>query len=402
MKILLLCNKFPYPPRDGGSLATHNMARGLTEAGNMVDLLAMNTSKHYSREGNINIGIRGFNKIREVAVDNSVNYLHLISSLLFSSLPYNAQRFIHKGFSTALREMLRETHYDVIQLEGLYLSPYVQEIRRNSRAKIAYRAHNIEHLIWESYVESTKKICRKVYLRCLKTKIRKFEQGFINQYDLLATFTDADLDKLNSMGNCKPAVVIPFGMYPDEFTEGTHYATNDFHLLYIGALDWLPNIDSLEWFIEKVWVRIKKKHPGLRFKVAGRNAKAGLAAKIRREGIDFIGEVASSKDYLSQDGIVIVPLFSGSGIRVKIIEAFFMRKPVIATTFAVSGIPVEDGVNILLSDNAEEFIDNIERLLTDRNYAASLGLRAGELSSGFFNNKLLTGELSAFYKNHAV
>jgi polysaccharide biosynthesis protein PslH len=191
-------------------------------------------------------------------------------------------------------------------------------------------------------------------------------------------------------------------MYPDEFTEGTHYATNDFHLLYIGALDWLPNIDSLEWFIEKVWVRIKKKHPGLRFKVAGRNAKAGLAAKIRREGIDFIGEVASSKDYLSQDGIVIVPLFSGSGIRVKIIEAFFMRKPVIATTFAVSGIPVEDGVNILLSDNAEEFIDNIERLLTDRNYAASLGLRAGELSSGFFNNKLLTGELLAFYKNHAV
>jgi polysaccharide biosynthesis protein PslH len=402
MKILLVCNKFPYPARDGGSLATFNMARGLIEAGNMVDLLAMNTSKHYSREGSLNIDIKGLKKVREVAVNNSVNYRHLISSLLFSSLPYNARRFIHKGFSAVLREMLRETSYDIIQLEGLYLSPYVKEIRRITTSKIVYRAHNIEHMIWESCYRHTKKFSIRMYLFYLKSKIREFEQGFVNQYDLLATFTKADLDKLNSMGNFKPAVVIPFGMYPDEFPERTRSATNDFHLLYIGALDWLPNIDSLEWFIETVWVRIKKKYPGLKFKVAGRNARAGLAGKIRREGIEFIGEVSSSKDYLSQDGIVIVPLFSGSGIRVKIIEAFFMRKPVIATTFAASGIPVEDGVNILLSDTAEDFIKNIERLLTDRHYAALLGQRAGEFSSEFFNNKQLTGELSAFYKNHAV
>jgi polysaccharide biosynthesis protein PslH len=403
MRILLICNKFPYPPRDGGSLASYNMTRGLVEAGNRVDLLAMNTSKHYSPEGVLNIDIDGLNKVRDVFIDNSVSYPGLLYNLLFSAAPYNAGRFIHKTFKTVLADMLQENEYDIIQMEGLYLASYIQEIRENTKAKIVYRAHNIEHEIWGGYLRNTKAISGKFYLSHQYKKIRNFEQEFVNRYDLLATVTQADLEKLNSMGNDKPAIVAPFGMYPHEFIMAKSSSAGDwFHLQYIGALDWLPNVESLNWFIDNVWVKVKKKYPGLRFSVAGRNPRENFAKKMVTKGIDFLGEVESSREYLSENGIVVVPLFSGSGIRVKIIEALFMNKPVIATSFAVSGIPVEDGVNILLADSENEFLDCIGKLITDQDYAAGIGARAGELSSRYFNNRTITEELTTFYKIHSV
>jgi polysaccharide biosynthesis protein PslH len=322
---------------------------------------------------------------------------------LFSSTPYSAGRIIHKTFTTALADMLRENEYDIIQIEGLYLASYLRVIRENTKAKIVYRAHNIEHEIWDSYCRNTRAISGKFYLGRQNKKIRNFEQAFVNRYDLLATVTKADLEKLNSMGNNKPAIVAPFGMFPDEFIMAKSSSASDrFNLQYIGALDWLPNIESLNWFIDNVWVKAKKKYPGLRFSVAGRNPKRSLAKKMVRKGIDFFGEVESSRKYLSEKGIVVVPLFSGSGIRVKIIEALFMKKPIIATTFAVSGMPVEDGVNILLADNENSFLDCIGKLITDQHYAAGIGARAGELSSLYFNNGTITDELTAFYKIHSA
>ncbi len=401
MNILVVCNKFPYPPKDGGSLATFNMIRGLAGAGNRIDLLAMNTSRHFSPVGTREIDIAGLNRVRDVYIDNSISIPGLIFNLLFSSEPYNATRFFSLEFQAVLLEMLREGNYDIVQLEGLYLAPYIKPIRENTQAKIVYRAHNIEYLIWDSYHKNTGNLFKKLYLGGLKEKIRNFELEFVNKYDLLVAITGADLKELNLMGNEKPSVVSPFGMYPGEIPVNDNTA-DDICLQYIGALDWLPNIESLNWFIDRVWIRIKSKYPGLKFKVAGRNAGRGLVKKMAGKGIEFHGEVKDSGDFLSQNGIFVVPLFSGSGIRVKIIEALFMKKAIIATSFAVTGIPVENGKNILLADYENEFIGHIISLLEDRELFTGLGTRAGELSADCFDNGLIAGELSAFYKKYAV
>jgi polysaccharide biosynthesis protein PslH len=400
MNILLVCNKFPYPPRDGGSLATYNMARGLVEAGNCLDLLAMNTSKHYSADVS-SIDIKGLNKVRDVFIDNTYSYAGLLNNLLFSSMSYNAEQFVNREFEMVLSGMLREKHYDFVQLEGLYLSPYIQAIREGSEAGIIYRAHNIEHVIWRSYSRRVNKL-KRLYFINQEKKIRILEKGIINKYDLLATFTETDLEILNALGNDRPSIVAPFGIYPDEFPAGKVSVNQGLHLQYIGALDWMPNIESLDWFIDNVWLRVKKKYPDLRFFVAGRNAKNEFVKKMIGKGIDFVGEVESSKEYLSNEGIVIVPLFSGSGIRVRIIEALSMKKPIIATSLAVAGIPVENGVNILIADTSDTFIEHIDKLLSNRHYADTLGESGGELSSRVFNNRIIAEELTLFYKNHCL
>jgi polysaccharide biosynthesis protein PslH len=402
MKILLVCNKFPYPPRDGGSLASYNMIRGLASSGNLVDLLSINTSKHYSPEGARKLNIDGLNRVRDVFVDTSLSFTGLLNNLLFSSLPYNAERFISREFSGALAEMLQTENYDLVQFEGLYLAPYLSTVRENSNARIVYRAHNIEHLIWESYSKNAGNLFKKLYLGRLKERIRNFERDFLNRYDLLVAITGEDLMQLNLMGNTKPAIVSPFGMYPGEIVTRNNDIRDDVCLQYIGALDWLPNIEALEWFIDRVWVKIRIKYPGLKFKVAGRNPGQGLVNKMKRQDIEFLGEVDNSTEFLSENGIFIVPLFSGSGIRVKIIEALFMKKAIIATPFAVSGIPVEDGTNILIAGNEDEFIRHIGSIMENRQIMTDLGARAGELSASCFNNVVIAGELTAFYKKYAV
>ena len=402
MNILLVCNKFPFPPRDGGSLASYNMAKGLMETGNQVDLLAMNTSKHFSRHGTSDIDIKGMGRVRSVNIDNSISYSGVFYNLLFSSIPYNARQFINRRFSEVLAEMLREKSYDIIQLEGLYLWPYVKTIRENTRAKIAYRAHNVEHVIWDTYNKRRKSSYKKWYIGKMQKRIRNYEQEFINSYDLLATVTAIDLEILNSMGNEKPSLVAPFGMWPDEYPENNKSDNGCFLLQYIGALDWLPNIESLNWFIERVWTVAKEKYPEIRFCVAGSNAKKSYVNYLINNGIDFMGEIDDSREYLSQNSIFVAPLFSGSGIRVKVIEAMFMGKPILATSYAVSGIPVENGKQILMARDEHNFIECIDKLLADPDYANRLGVNAREFSHQYFDNSAIAEELAAFYKKNLI
>ena len=398
MNILLVCNKFPSPPRDGGSLASYNMAKGLAEAGNRVDLLAMNTSKHYSLNGNPDSVIPGINLTRKVFVDTSVSYTGLILNLLFSSLPYNAKRFISSEFERELTSLLRETSYDIVQLEGLYLSPYVKYIRYNSNALIVYRAHNIEYIIWESYCRRERNPLKKMYLGNLYRRIRSFELSFVNKYDLLVPITNLDHEYFKRMGNKQPAIVAPFGMYPYKLPIYNSLGREYHCLQYIGALDWMPNIDGLDWFIRKVWGKLKNQRKELRFFVAGRNAKSGYTKQLVKSMIDFRGEVENASEFLFETGILVVPLFSGSGIRVRIIEAMLMGKPIIATSFAVSGIPVESGKHLLLADDENTFTESVEKMLDNPEWAFRIGNNARDFVLSHYNNGIIMKELTAFYK----
>src|SRR5450759_1216485 len=149
MRILQLMNKVPWPPKDGGAIACLNMTKGFSMLGHEVTVLSMNTSKHHITIKEMPANIRSKANFQLVEVPASINWFEATLNLLFSKLPYNAQRFISDEFSLELIKLLTEKTYDVIQLEGLYLCSYIPVIRKYSKALIAYRAHNIEYEIWE-------------------------------------------------------------------------------------------------------------------------------------------------------------------------------------------------------------------------------------------------------------
>lgn len=399
MNILQLSIKFPWPPNDGGALATLALTRGFSELGHEVTMLAMNTSKHFFEMEKLPEFLKRMADFRTVTVNTDIRFHKALLNLFLSRMPYNAERFVVPAFSKELRHLFLKKKFDIIQLEGLYLMPYLPLIRSCTSAHVVLRAHNVESEIWLRKFYQEQSLLKKAYTGILASRLRRMEIASINQYDLLVTITERDAVFFEKYGNEKPLEIIPFGIDPGDYPEPI-FQTNPPSLFYIGALDWQPNIYGLLWFLEEIWAKIKREFPHLEFHIAGRNASAELQKRIHRYPVVFHGEVPSSRDFMHDKSILVVPLFAGSGIRVKIIEAMAMGKPVISTELGTEGIPATEGKELVHAQTAEDFINAIRILATQPSRITEMGLAARQLVFSHFNNKGLTEKLLAFYKSH--
>lgn len=419
MRILQITSKIPYPPKDGGAIATYNLTKGFFNLGHQVTLLSLNTSKHHIDPDEIAAQNQNFHviknniasstlskdKINLIAVDcnTDIKPVKALSNLLFSRKPYNAVRFISSVLHNTIEKLLSNHHiyFDVIQLEGLYLVPYISVLKKHSNALIALRAHNVEHEIWQrTYSQEANKI-KKTYLRVLTRRIKRMEQIMLNSYDVLIPITHRDAKVFQQLGNYKPLHVSPTGIEHAALVSNhqTQTTENDFpSLFYIGALDWTPNQEGLIWFIDCVWKKVSKKHPNLKFYIAGRNAPQWLIEKIRCNNTVFEGEVENAKEFMLSKGIMIVPLFAGSGMRIKIIEGMALGKTIITTSIGTEGIDSTNLENIIIANSADEYILAIEKLINDKPLYFTIGRNAVQYIKQHFDNSKITTSLIDFYK----
>jgi hypothetical protein len=182
MKLLFLTNKPPYPPKDGGAIATLAMINAFARAGHETTVLAMNTRKHHVTPWDLS-PIDKSTILHLVEVPAQITAKGAIFNFFFSKLPYNAERFIDKKYQNKLLTLLETHSYDIIQIEGLYLLPYVPAIKEVTNSVIVYRSHNIEHEIWQRTTANAKGL-RKIYLQHLTRRMMRFEHEVVNQYDL--------------------------------------------------------------------------------------------------------------------------------------------------------------------------------------------------------------------------
>ena len=396
MRILQLMNKVPWPPKDGGAIACLNMTKGFSMLGHEVTVLSMNTSKHHIRIKDMPDDVRRKADFRLVEVPASINWLEATLNLLFSKLPYNAQRFISDEFSNELVKLLTEKTFDVIQLEGLYLCPYIPVIREYSKALIAYRAHNIEYEIWERTAKLSEGF-RSKYLRNLSKRIKRFEVSYLNSYDLLVPITDRDGIILDKLGNTKPRHTSQTGI---DFASLVPTARKlEFpSLFHIGALDWAPNQEGLIWFFNHCWPKIHQENPDLKFYLAGRNAPEWFERIIKLDGVVYLGEINDAYDFINSKAVMVVPLFSGSGMRIKIIEGMALGKPIVTTDIGTEGIPTESGKNILIANDADSFTEAINQLINDRSLSDRIGTNAIGFIQEKYDNLSQAEALVEFYK----
>ncbi|HNX56440.1 MAG TPA: glycosyltransferase family 4 protein [Prolixibacteraceae bacterium] len=391
-------NKVPWPPKDGGAIACLNMTKGFSMLGHEVTVLSMNTSKHHVRLKDMPVGLRSIADFRFVEVPAYINWIEAAFNLMFSRLPYNAQRFISDDFTQELAKLLNEKTFDVVQLEGLYLCPYIPVIRKYSQARIAYRAHNIEYEIWERTAILSEGL-RAKYLKNLSKRIKRFEESYLNSYDLLVPITDRDGQILDKLGNSKPKHTSQTGI---DFASLVPTAKKlEFpSLFHIGALDWAPNQEGLIWFFDNCWTKIREKCPNVKFYLAGRNAPDWFERRIKRAGVEYLGEINDAYDFINSKAIMVVPLFSGSGMRIKIIEGMSLGKPIVTTDIGTEGIPTTNSENILIANDAEQFVDAVVKLVNDRELAGNIGKNAIGFIQEKFDNLSQAEALIEFYKQH--
>jgi polysaccharide biosynthesis protein PslH len=398
MNILQVCNKSPYPPHDGGSLASYSLMRSLGRLGHQVTLLAMCTPKHGLSDDERAV-LSSMVRLFTVDVDTTVSLPRLLVNLLFSTKPYNAERFISADFAGELSNILKSAAFDIVQLEGLYLMPYVPAIRLNSQAKIVLRAHNVEQEIWQRIAATSENPVKKFYFNLLYRRIKQFESAAIDEYDLLVPITERDRMEFNRMGNTKPAFVCPAALELQDDAKMKPVPASP-SVFFLGSLDWKPNQEGIMWFIQEVFPQLRHRHQTLTFHIAGRNAPRWLQKRLSADGIAFHGEIPDAQQFIKSHDILVAPCFSGGGMRVKIIEAMALGIPVLTTPIGAEGLNAVNEEHILITDSAREFADYLDRLLKFPDFYGKIGENAMSFIRQHFNNMKISAELAEFYKSH--
>lgn len=399
MRILILANKIPFPPRDGGALATHNMMVGLAKAGAQITLLAMRTPKHPGiSEGGME-GAQEPIEIKVVDVNTRVSPVKALVNLLFSRKPYNAQRFVSKKFASTIAQTLTQNQFDLVQLEGLYLAPYIKLIRKHFGGPIALRAHNVEWEIWHRASQNQSNPIKRWYFSNLAKRIRKMEQHALKHIDWLIPITARDAQMLQQMGFQGKVFVSQVG-YDLSLAADNGENSNFEHpsIFHIGGLDWLPNQEGIIWFLKHCWPLIQAKFPNTRFYIAGRNAPQLLVKQIlEHPNVIYSGEVPSAIEFIRSKGIMVVPILTGSGMRVKIVEGMALGKAIISTTIGAEGIDAHNGKQILIADSPDDFVVALEKLLHSKQSIVDMGARAKAYAQSHFDNNNLTNQLLNFF-----
>lgn len=396
MKILQICNKFPYPLKDGAAIAITYLAKAFQELGHEVTLLSMNTSKHWFDTDTLPDDFNHYEAMHTVYVDNRIRPLPALRNL-FSSRSYHIERFDDHRFAEKLASILENTAFDVVQLESVYLAPYIPVIRKHSSAIIALRAHNVEYEIWERVAANAHPL-KRWYLERITPRLKEYEIAHLNQYDLVVGITERDVVHFRRLGLQKPAVVCPIGLDSRDYPRDESSFSGPLSLSFIGSLDWMPNQDGLRWFLEEVWIPLlAPQFPELTFHIAGRTAPAWLR-QLKQERVVFHGEVPNAADFLNQHSIMVVPLLSGGGMRAKILEGMALGRVVLSTRIGMEGISAQHKKECLLADTPEEFLSAVRSCMGKEAELAVLGQRAQAFCVEKFDNLQVGGRLLDTYE----
>jgi polysaccharide biosynthesis protein PslH len=369
MRVLILSHRVPYPNTDGGAIVANAFIDALLAQHVQVDMLSFNTTKHFVSEDDIakNINIKFM--CYTIPLDNKVSALPASQNLLFAKQSYNYSRFNSRAYSNKLVELLAQNAYDIVHLENMYLGHYIDAIRQNTKAKITCRIHNIEYKIWQKVAQQSSSI-KAWYLDKMSQRLKQDEIDVLNKVDFLFGLQTGELKQLQELGVNTRSALIPFGVKIPKIAKGIIPIPLSF--CHIGSMDWLPNQEAVHWFLENVWPLILQTQPNATLHLAGKNMSKEFKNLVATN-VTVHGNVDNQYHFMRSYDTVIVPLLSGAGIRVKVIEALALGKKVVSTSLGVDGISVDHIANVRIADSAQKFAEqclisiNIESSVNNEN-----------------------------------
>lgn len=395
LKILQISNKAPYPPNDGSSIAIYNMAQGLIDNGAELHLLTVNTKKHFKADKDVPEDFKKNTHYTSVYQNTDTGAVGAFMNL-FSSISYFVSRFYFAEFEDKLVDTLTKNKFDIIQIEGVFMAVYIDTIRRHSKAKIVLRAHNVEHKIWERHLSNSKKSVLNGYLSLQNKRLKKFEQDTLNKIDAVVSITDHDKLLFEQMGFKKNIFTCITGVDVAQYQSKQNVQVKPKTVFYFGSMDWMPNQEAVRWFLENCWEKIGKAVPDAKFIIAGRGMPQSFL-QLNLPNVLVIENVKDSKTFFEQYQIMAVPLLSGSGLRIKIIEGMAYGKPIVSTSIGAEGIYCDPKNDIIIANTPEIFSAAVIELLNSPLKREKLEKNALAFAYKEFDNKKVVSKLVQFY-----
>lgn len=369
------------------------VARGLADAGADVEILTMNPLAH---EIDASAAAEAVAPIilSAVDVDPSRRFAPLVRSVAARE-PYVAARFYSRTFEERLIERLREETFEVVQIESPFLSAYLPAIRRVSTARVVLRSQNVEFRIWETLARQASGL-RAAAFRRVARSLRDWELDVTNRYDAVLPISEDDSAAFRALGVVRPMHVVPTGISPVPANPSVAIDSNAVY--YIGSMGYRPNRESAEWILASLWPELQKRAPEVRLTLAGSNFPDALAQRALDAGIDVQRDVPDVTRFAASYSVMISPVFSGGGIRIKALEAAAMGKAIVALGLGTGGLDLEEGREFLVATDAESFAEAIARCIRDPEFARRMGEAARLRVAERYDPAVIGRRLLAFYR----
>ncbi|MBX7180539.1 MAG: glycosyltransferase family 4 protein [Bacteroidia bacterium] len=380
MRILQICSKPPYPAVDGGCVTSISLANSLLGNGHSLKLFCLSTFKHPYLPEQFPPQFLTETDLECVPVEIEVKIFPALLSL-FDSGSYNVDRFFSPLADQTLIRIITEENFDCIILDGLYSSVYLQGLQYYSKAKIILRQHNIEFMVWKTLAEKEKNPVKKYFFQHLSQKLEKYEHSILKEVDAVIGISKEETDVFHSLTE-KPCYWIPTGM-----KTGKHLPNyNQVACQFVGSMDWTPNSEGVLWFLNEIWPLLLAKLPQAQFFLAGRSMPSAIQ-NIDLPGFEKLGYVENLDEFWRKSGVLVAPLLSGGGLKIKIIEAMMHGLAVVTTPHGAEGLPGLPGKDYLVAENAKDFVEILSRLLPDVTQKETLGKNARCLAQQHFGEK---------------
>jgi glycosyltransferase involved in cell wall biosynthesis len=300
---------------------------------------------------------------------------------LFNRKSYHISRFKNASFREVIYSILGNNTFDVILFESIFSAGFIEDIKTRTNAKLIYRAHNVEHKIWEDLSKGESNPFKKWYLNDLSKTLKSFEVNFLEKVDLIFSISSVDQLFFKEFTRTE-SQYIPVSM----ITQNREVLIKN-SLCFLGAFNWKPNKEGLMWFANHVFIELQALVPGLRLEVAGSFSEE-IKALSNRKHIELHGFVESSLDFIQNNGIFIAPLLSGSGVKMKVLEAMSLGVPCVISSKASEGLNLPPIIPICR--NKKEFIEKLYLLLNDDEMKIEIGKAGKEFIKREFSSELVS------------
>lgn len=371
MKVAFVTAYPPYPLNTGGRIRTFHLLRRISEVHDLTLVTAVANPEDEAALDALKVSIPSITiRTTRVPPRHGVFRRGLgAARSLTGPLPYTWAAYAHHQFRANLRAALDERTFDVVHCDHTHIAHTLFDLPTPPRV---LNAHNIESVIVRRVAEHEPSPWKRRLIEWQYAKTLRAETDAHRLFDRSVVVSEVDRTALQRLIPGAAISVVPNGVDVDDPVR-TLSGSESNAMVFVGTMDWLPNVDAVTFFVRDVFRRIKQHVPSAEFWIVGRNPSAAVIRQQVEAGVRVVGTVDDVRPFIARAGLVVVPLRIGGGTRLKILEAWAMSKPVLSTTIGAEGLAAIDGTNIALADTPEELAARAVSLMTHPEEAARLG-----------------------------
>ena len=370
-RVLVIDEALPFPADSGKRIRTTELLRRLTDAFHIT--LAYHDEGDTPAEAVAAARDAGLHLLpvpRRKLRKRGLRFAWDLLRNVFLRVPYMVMGHRTKAMREVVAQHLDQVGADLIHVEW---TPLVANVPPTD-VPVCISAHNVEADIWRRYRENERLGPRKAYIALQHRKVLRFEREALRNADAVTAVSEHDGERIRTWARQPHTTVVPNGVNAAYFSRPDDAQVNAHEILFVGSLDWRPNLDAITWALEALVEPLRARCPKARWTVVGRNPPAWLLERCAAvDGVTVYGSVPDVRPYMARAALCAVPLRIGGGSRLKICEALSMALPVVSTPVGAEGLDLGDGIT--LAETADAFVGALAATLADPEAAGQQAVR---------------------------